>query len=105
MNQPKLPNLVKLYIKSVAIGFGAAALFVGTLLWFNLAGLWGLVAGSDAGFIAVFMLWMFHGIVFAGVQFAFAIMSMADKDDDDDHGGKRDAVWLAEPVPVRTDNR
>ena len=30
-----MPDLIKLYICNVAIGFGIAALFVGMLLWFN----------------------------------------------------------------------
>ena len=101
---PKMPDLMKLYVKSCVIGFLAAAVFVAMLMWFDMAGLWGLVAHSDAGAVAVLMLWVAHGIVFAGVQFAYAIMSMADRDDDDDdRGGTPARVWLAEPVRVRSD--
>ncbi|WP_264212905.1 hypothetical protein [Leisingera thetidis] len=75
-----MPELVKMYIRNVVIGFGIAAAFVALLLGFNVMNLWGLAAGSDAGLLAVFLLWFMHGIVFAGVQFAWAVMAMAEKD-------------------------
>lgn len=76
-----MPKLVKLYIRNVIIGFAIAAAFVAMLLWFNVMNIWYLVTHSDAGFLAVFLLWFMHGIVFAGVQFAWAVMSLADKAD------------------------
>lgn len=100
MSTRKSPDLIRLYIKSCLIGFGAAAVFVGMLLAFNIANLGHLILGSPQGIIAALVLWIANGIVFAGVQFGIVIMGMAD-DDDDDHGGKRDPVLLAEPVPVR----
>ena len=33
-----MPELVKMYIRNVAIGFGVAAIFVALLLWFDLRG-------------------------------------------------------------------
>ena len=51
-----MPKLVKLYIRNVAIGFAIAAAFVAMLLYLNVMNLWGLVAQSDAGLLAVFML-------------------------------------------------
>lgn len=73
-----MPELIKLYIRNVAIGFGIAAAFVAGLLWFDVMGLWQLVSGSSSGLLAVFMLWFMNGIVFAGVQFAWAVMALAD---------------------------
>ncbi len=73
-----MPKLVKLYIRNVVIGFAIAAAFVGMLLWFNVMNIWHLVTHSDAGILAVFLLWFLHGIVFAGVQFAWAVMSLAE---------------------------
>ncbi|WP_084860982.1 hypothetical protein [Salibaculum halophilum] len=106
MQNQRTPDLIKLYIKSCAIGFAAAAVFVGLLLTFDVVGLRGLVAGSSAGIVAVVMMWVFNGIVFAGVQFGIAIMAMSEDDDDDDEGGTRSPVTLAEPIPVRsTDHR
>lgn len=76
-----MPKLIRLYITNVCTGFGLSAIFVGALLWFNVANLWGLISGSDVALLAVFMLWFMNGIVFAGVQFALAVMNLADKDD------------------------
>ncbi|WP_343079654.1 hypothetical protein [Ostreiculturibacter nitratireducens] len=100
-----MPKLVKLYIKNVLIGFALAAAFVGLILWLNVAGLWHLVTAVSGGWIAVLMLWVFNAIVFAGVQFAFAVMRLAD-DDDGPRGGNRARVtkpaspMVAVPVSV-----
>lgn len=93
-----MPELIKLYIKNVLIGFAIAAGFVAMLLWFNVMNLWHLVTHSDAGLLAVIVMWFAHGIVFAGVQFGWAVMAMAEKDD-----GPRRGTPVAdafEPVPV-----
>lgn len=95
-----MPHLVRVYIRQVLIGYGLSALFVALLLYLNVANLWHLVTHVNVGWIAVLMLWVFNGIVFAGVQFALALPSGREGDD---HGGKRDAipVTLAEPVLIR----
>lgn len=96
-----MPELVRLYIKNVIIGFGLAVAFVGMLLWFNVANLWHLISTSDIGYIAVALLLVFNTVVFAGVQFAIVIMRMAE--DDTPGGGKRDAIPAeasAQMVPV-----
>ena len=74
-----MPELVRLYITQVAWGFIISAVFVAVLLALDVANLRHLITGSDIGLIAVLMLWFMNGIVFAGVQFAYAIMSMAKK--------------------------
>ncbi|HKK98333.1 MAG TPA: hypothetical protein VJ928_09135 [Marivita sp.] len=86
-----MPDLVKLYIRQSLIGFGISAAFVTMLLYFNVVNLWHLVTHTDVGLLAVFLLWVFNGIVFASVQFGIAIMRMQsddDEDDDDDHRGR-----------------
>ncbi|MEI4195370.1 hypothetical protein [Roseovarius sp. E0-M6] len=101
-----MPKLIRLYIVNVSIGFVAAAVFVGMLLWFNVANLWHLVTHSDKGWLAVLILWLANGIVFAGVQFAIAVMAMKDDDDDDDdQGGHGSPVMQHDHVaiPVRAD--
>jgi len=101
-----MPKLVRLYIKNVAIGFAIAGVFVGMLLWFDIANLWHLISTSDKGWIALLVLWISNGVIFAGVQFGIAVMRMKDDDDDDDpHGGLRQPVMRREPatVPVRAD--
>ena len=95
-----MPELVKLYIRNVIIGFGIAAVFVGMLFWFNIMNLWTLVSGSDVALLAILILWFMNGIVFAGVQFGWAVMSLAEKDDTP-RGGTPVAEFLT--VPVRVD--
>lgn len=102
-----MPKLIKLYITQVAIGFGIAGVFVAMLMWFNIANLWHLVSHTSDGPLAVLILWVANGIVFAGVQFAIAVMRMKDDDDDDDdhHGGLRQRVMHQDfsAIPVRAD--
>lgn len=101
-----MPELVRLYIRNVAIGLGLSLAFVALLLWFNIANLAHLVTATEGGAIAVVMLVVFNGIVFGGVQFAIAVMRMAEPEDGEDRG-RRDAIPLAEPalVPVPAPRR
>ncbi|WP_299848423.1 hypothetical protein [uncultured Roseovarius sp.] len=95
-----MPKLIRLYIINVAIGFALAAVFVAMLLWFNVGNLWHLVSHTEQGWLAVLILWIANGIVFAGVQFAIAVMRMKDDDDDEPRGGRRNRVMRPEPVPI-----
>lgn len=94
-----MPQLIRLYITNVAFGFALAAAFVGALVWLDVAGLKHLVLQSDMGLVAALMLWVFHGVVFAGVQFAMAVMAMAE--DDTPRGGLREPALIPVPVEVR----
>lgn len=95
-----MPELVRLYIRQCLIGFAMAGVFVGLLLGFDVAGLRGLVMATQGGFLAVFLLFFFNGLVFAGVQFGMTIMRMGRADDHDDDRGRRDALPLAAELPV-----
>ena len=95
-----MPDLVKMYIRHCAIGFGISAAFVASLLYLNVANLWYLVTHTDAGLLAVFLLWLFNGIVFAGVQFGIAIMLLKPDDDPQDRPPSR-----LEPVRVEAEAR
>jgi hypothetical protein len=94
-----MPRLVRLYITQTIIGFIIAAVFVALLLSLNVANLWHLVTHTSAGPLAVFLLWLFNGIVFSGVQFGISVMRMAETPDDEDKG-RRDAIPAAEPQPI-----
>jgi ABC-type methionine transport system permease subunit len=94
-----MPKLVRLYIVNVAIGFALAVPFVAMLVWLDVAHLQRLVLGSDMGLVAFAMMVMFHGVVFAGVQFGIAVMRMAESDDAP-RGGLRQHRLL---VPVRVE--
>ncbi|WP_294620424.1 hypothetical protein [uncultured Roseovarius sp.] len=100
-----MPKLIRLYIVNVAIGFGIAAVFVGLLLWFDIANLWHLISTSDKGWLALLILWVSNGIIFAGVQFGIAVMRLKDDDDDDHHGGLGQHAFRPDhaTVPVRAD--
>ena len=96
------PDLMRLYLRHCAIGFALSAVFVAMILWRDVAGLGSLIAGSDVGFLAVFLLWFFHGTIFGSVQFAVMIMLQSDdNDDDDDYRGKLIPIR----VPAQTRSR
>ncbi len=95
-----MPRLVRLYLVNIALGFALSAVFVAALIWLNVAGLGRLVAASPAGWLAAGMLFMFNGLVFAGVQFAIRIMAMAEPEGTPPGGRKTPAPVLAEPVKV-----
>ena len=83
-----MPKLIKLYIVNVAIGFALSVAFLGLLLWQDVAGLRHLIFGSDVGLVAAFMMIVMNGVVFAGVQFAIAVMRLAE-DIEGPKGGSR----------------
>lgn len=91
-----MPRLVRFYIRHTAIGFLLAAVFVALLLGFNIGNLWHLVTASDVGGLAVFLLVMFNGIVFSGVQFGIAVMRLGE----DRTGGPGRGAQLV-PIAVR----
>lgn len=97
-----MPELVRLYVQSVAIGFAIAAGFTGGLLWLDVAGIGHLVMASDIGWIAATILVVFNGIVFSAVQFAFRIMAMAEPDEGPRGGrGVREPVLVPVVVPAK----
>lgn len=97
----RLPRLVRLYLRQIALGFGLSAVFVGLLLGFNVANLRSLILNTQGGAIAAFLLFFFNGLVFAGVQFAISIMRMADPEDKGPEGGHRAPSATRQPAPVR----
>ncbi len=104
-----MPDLIRLYIRHALIGFGISAVFVAGLLYLNVANLWHLVSTSNLGWIAVLMLFMFNGIVFAGAQFGIQIMRMAE-DNKPAGGSKRRIGAMMKPAlvpvtqPAKTDD-
>lgn len=98
-----MPKLIALYIRSIAIGFGLSAVFLALLLAQDVAGLRHLIFGSDMGLVAAAMIFVFQGIMFAGVQFGIAIMMLADPDAPP-MGGLRDRLMpdLGGQIPGAT---
>jgi hypothetical protein len=89
-----MPELIKLYIVNVLIGFAISALFLGLVLGLNLAGLRHLVLETQSGWIAGLLFFLSNGVVFAGVQFAIAVMNLAE-DDTPPRGGLSIPLRLA----------
>ena len=98
-----MPALVRLYIRHVLIGFAISSAFCATLVWMNVAGLGHLILETDLGWVAALMMFVSNGVVFAGVQFAIAVMLLAE-DDTGPRGGHRHGaarVLLPVAIPVR----
>lgn len=93
-----MPKLIRMYIRNVLIGFGVAGLFVALLLALDVMGLRHLTSGSDVGILAVVILWFAHGIVFAGVQFGWAVMAMREKQTPPRRGSP--VLGEMQPVPA-----
>lgn len=98
-----MPKLISLYIRNVLFGFVLSGIFVGALMFFNVANLWHLVNSSSMGWVAAAMLFMFNGIVFAGVQFAIAIMRM-EQDDTSPSGPREPMVVDYQPIAIPVDD-
>ncbi|TGD62683.1 hypothetical protein EYC08_15400 [Tabrizicola sp. WMC-M-20] len=96
-----MPKLIRLYIVNVAIGFGLSVAFVTGLVWLDVAGLQHLILQSSMGWVAALMMVMVNGVVFGGVQFAIAVMRMAEAPDTPPGGTRERRV----PVPVRVEAR
>lgn len=98
-----MPDHIKFILRHAAYGVVIALVFVGMLMAFDVAGLRHLVTHTAEGPIALVMLIVFCSITFGSAQIGYRIMTL-DKDDDD-RGGRRDAVPTLDaiPVPVRAE--
>ncbi len=92
-----MPKLVRLYLVQCGIGFALSLIFTGALLALDVGHLRHLVTSTQGGGIAVVMLVIFNGIVFAGVQFGISVMRMAE-DDTPPRGGR------LQLIPIRIDD-
>ena len=102
--EPVLPELVRLYLRNIAVGFLLALVFTGLLLALDVAHLRHLTLETRGGWLGIVMLVVFNTIVFAGVQFAIAVMRMAEPGDPPRRGNRAPVVRAqprAVPVPVR----
>ncbi|PZQ99170.1 MAG: hypothetical protein DI533_00215 [Cereibacter sphaeroides] len=93
-----MPKLVRLYIVSCLIGFAIALAFSVALVALDAGNLRHLILETDKGYLAFALLVLAHGVVFAGVQFAIAVMRLADNDRP--RGGMRMPVGELRPIPV-----
>ncbi|WP_422074941.1 hypothetical protein [Tranquillimonas rosea] len=93
--------LIAFYIRSCLLGFALAAVFTGGVLWLDVGHLRHLVTNVDGGFLALFLLWAFNGIVFSGAQATVSVLLMAEDTPAD--RGPRGGTTV--PIPVRVDGR
>ena len=95
-----MPELIRLYLRNIAMGAGLGVLFTGALIGLNVANLRHLVLSTHGGYVAVVLLAAFNTLVFAGVQFGIAVMRMAT-DTRPPSGGRRTPALpqLGAPVP------
>ncbi|HRO13661.1 MAG TPA: hypothetical protein PLL33_01185 [Paracoccus sp. (in: a-proteobacteria)] len=105
-----MPELVRLYIRNIILGFVLAVLFTAALIGLDVAHLRHLVMATQGGWIAVMLLVVFNTIVFAGVQFAIAVMRMAEPEDKPRSGLRapitlRPRTLAPALVPVRSTDR
>ena len=94
-----MPELIRLYIRNIFFGFLLAVVYTVALVGLDVANLRHLTLETSGGWLAILMLVVFNTIVFAGVQFAIAIMRMAEPEDRP-RGGNRAPVVRPEPATV-----
>lgn len=95
-----MPELVRLYIRNVLLGLLLAVCFAALLIGFDVANLRHLTLETTGGWLAILMLVVFNTIVFAGVQFAIAVMRLAEPEDRP-RGGNRAPVVTGEAATVK----
>lgn len=104
-----MTELVKLYLRSIAVGFFLSAVFAALVIIFNIANIGHLVFSTSGGIIGLVAFWVLNGIVFSGVQFGYCVMSMSrdDEDDDEPRGGTPIGRIQEElvPIPVKADTK
>lgn len=102
-----MPPLVRFLLRHAAIGFGLAAVFVGTLIHFDIGNIGTVLAQSGVQGIATGLLVMMVGLTFSSVQMGYAVMMQSHDSPIDPRGGAKErlpALGL-QPVPVRSADR
>lgn len=94
-----MPELIRLYIRNIFFGFLLAVAFTVALVGLDVANLRHLTLETSGGWLALVMLVAFNTIVFAGVQFAIAVMRMAETEGPPSRGN-RAPVTPPEPAVV-----
>ena len=95
-----MPKLVRLYIVSIVVGFVIALAFATSLVALDVGHMRHLILETEQGYLGVVLLVLSNGVVFAGVQFAIAVMRLAE-DDHKPKGGRR--APQATMIPIRVE--
>lgn len=97
-----MPRLVQLFLISTLIGYGLAGVFLGLVLWFDIAHLGHLILEVDGGWFAGAIFVVLTGNVFAAVQVGISVMRGVDAGEPPegpDDPGARDYAT----IPVKVD--
>lgn len=79
--QPEQPNpLIRLFLNGTAVGFALSAVFVAGIWLLDIAGIHTRAAKSDDAFLILFVLWFFHGLLFAAVQISYLVWQIGRDD-------------------------
>ena len=78
--------VLRFFALQVAIGFGAAALFIALLLLVDPGGIGALLLAPANGLLPLVLLWLLIGLTFGGVQFAAALALQAEVPQGGDRG-------------------
>lgn len=82
-----MPDHIKYLMTHAVIGAAAGVCFSGLLIFLDVAGLWHLVVETADGPLAAAIMTVFFVITFASVQMGRAVMSLAERLDDEDGNG------------------
>jgi hypothetical protein len=75
-----MPCLLRFVLRQAAIGWGAAAVFVGALVLTDPGGIGRLLTQPQEGPGPLLLLWGFTGLTFCGAQMALALTSLEAQD-------------------------
>lgn len=78
MNDDVPHPLIRLFLTGFAIGLALSAAFVVILWMLDFGNLATRVSRSGDGFLLLFILWFFNGLLFGAVQIGYSVWQMGD---------------------------
>ncbi len=99
MRRSPLPKLVWFLIVHAAIGFAAAGVFTGCLIYGNIGGIGTLLSHADDWPIPTLLLWFLLGLTSSSCQMGAAVMLLGEPPRDGGHSAGLDRLLLALRVP------
>jgi len=72
--------LPKMFLNAAAIGLGISALLIAILWLFNVNGFFDAIGHSKDALLALVMIWLSNGMLFAAVQVSYAVVRAGNDD-------------------------
>jgi len=93
-SSPAIPPLLRFLGLHMACGIAIGVIVASLMIFANLAGLKDLLVEADEPFVAIFLLYAFNALTFAGLSMAVAVMTLpydgtCDMRDPDEKGPLR----------------